>query len=253
MTLLNRARHRKGDWLLQLPKALFLRFYGIFINVKVYGRTRLPERKDLIIAVNHKAGIDPIAVQIGLRERIFFATDGQWFNSSFGRFFFGKLCDGFPVYNEKGVENIPGMRQCLEFLRMGFTVGIFPEGRLVRDCLVGEIQDGAAYISVKSGVPIVPVYIHYPVMGPDPGIGFQHLPLVWEGIISVFGNIFRRIKIIVGDPIWPDRVLMSLRSHKASIRTINKNIFEQFHKLGTAIERKAQFGKGPAREFFSTG
>ncbi len=237
MVLLSRARHRRGDWLFQLPKAIFLRLYGFFIRTNVRNRHKLPKQPDVIIAVNHKAGLDPIAIQIALRSRIFFATDGQWFNSRFGRFFFGKLSDGFPVYNEKGVENIPGMRQCLEFLRMGYTIGIFPEGRLVRDRLVGEIQDGAAYLSVKSGVPIVPVYIHYPVMGPDPG-GFVSLPLIWEGIVSVFGNLFRTIEVIVGDPIWPERMAKQSKSQKSVIRKINQNIYEQFHKLAGVFQHK---------------
>lgn len=238
MAMPSRRRHRRGDWLLQLPKAVFLRLYGLLIRVRVSGRNRLPRQKDVIIAVNHKAGIDPIAVQIGLRERIFFATDGRWFSSRLGRFFFSKLCDGFPVYSGKVAENVAGVRQCFDFLRRGYTVGIFPEGGLVRNRPVGEIEDGAAFLSLKSGKPIVPVYIHYPVLGPDPG-GFVSLPLVWEGIVSVFGNIFRRIKIVVGDPIWPGPILASGKDPEAALKEINRNIFDRFTSLAESVRKKS--------------
>lgn len=141
----------QNDWFQNIPKALFTQFYHLLIKLKINGIAYLQNHKALIIAINHKTGVDPIAVQAVVKRRIFFATDGLWFQNWFGRLFYGKLCDGIPVYNGGGVENLPGMRRCLELLHKGFTIGFFPEGTLVRDKTIGEIRDGAAYLSIKSG------------------------------------------------------------------------------------------------------
>jgi 1-acyl-sn-glycerol-3-phosphate acyltransferase len=189
MDVSNRHTARENDWFQNIPKALFIQFYRFLIKLKINSIAHLLNHKALIIAIYHKTGVDPIAVQAVLKRRIFFATDGLWFNNWFGRLFFGKLCDGIPVYNGQGVENLPGMRRCLELLHKGFTIGFFPEGTLVRDKPIGEIRDGAAYLSIKSGAPIIPVYIHAPIMGPYPGDVVGSASIL-EGIISVFGNLF---------------------------------------------------------------
>ena len=191
-----------------IPKALFIQFYRLLINLKIKGIKNLLNHKGLIIAINHKTGIDPIAVQAVVKRRIFFAIDGLWFKNWFGRFFYGKLCDGIPVYNGQGVENLPGMRRCLELLHQGFVIGFFPEGTLVKDKPIGEIRDGAAYLSIKSGAPIVPVYIHAPIMGPYPGkeVGTAS---IYEGIISVFGNLFHKITVSIGEPLFPQRFIIN--------------------------------------------
>jgi len=220
----------QNDWFQNIPKALFVQYYRFLVKIEINGIAHLLNHKALIIAINHKTGVDPIAVQSVLKRRIFFATDGLWFQHWFGRFFYGKLCDGIPVYNGQGVENLPGMRRCLELLHKGFTIGFFPEGTLVRDKTIGEIRDGAAYLSIKSGAPIVPVYIHAPIMGPYPGdvVGSAS---IYEGIISVFGNLFHKITISIGEPLFPEAVHNQPEPTEAVINKINQKLYDRFLKL----------------------
>lgn len=210
-------------------KELFIQFYRFLIKLKINGASDFATG-GLIIAINHKTGVDPIAVQAALKRRIFFATDGLWFKNWFGRFFFGKLCDGIPVYNKLGVENLPGMRRCLELLRNGFTVGFFPEGTLVRGKPIGEIRNGVAYLSIKSGVPIIPVYIHAPIMGPYPGdvVGSGS---IYEGVISVFGNLFHQITVSIGEPLFPITTHQDVEPTEDLIHRINQKLTERFLKL----------------------
>ena len=42
----------------------------------------------------------------------------------------------------------------------GYILLIHPEGTRTYDGKLGELQNGAAYISTKSSIPTVPVYIH---------------------------------------------------------------------------------------------
>lgn len=230
MNVSNHPTTREKDWFENIPKAICVQFYRFLVKIKINGICHLLNHRALIIAINHKTGVDPIAVQAVVKRRIFFATDGLWFKNWFGRLFYGKLCDGIPVYNGQGVENLPGMRRCLELLHKGFTIGFFPEGTLVRDKTIGEIRDGAAYLSIKSGAPIVPVYIHAPIMGPYPGdvVGSAS---IYEGIISVFGNLFHKITISIGDPLFPEAVPNQPEPTEAVINKINKKLFDRFLTL----------------------
>jgi len=216
-----------------IPKALFSQFYRCLIKLKINSVSSdyFANHKPLILAINHKTGVDPIAVLAAFKRRIFFATDGTWFNNWFGRFFFSKLCDGIPVYNKQGAENIPGLKRCLELLRQGFIVGFFPEGTLVRNKPIGQIRNGAAYLSLKSGVPIVPVYIKAQVMGPYPGeeVGSAS---IYEGVISVFGNLFHQIIISIGEPVLPETDQDQLpKVESALIKKINQKLYDRFLKL----------------------
>lgn len=230
MDISNQRTKRHNDWFQNIPKALFIQFYRLLINLKIKGNKNLLNHKGLIIAINHKTGVDPIAVQAVVKRRIFFATDGLWFKNWFGRFFYSKLCDGIPVYNGQGVENLPGMRRCLELLNKGLVIGFFPEGTLVRDKPIGEIRDGAAYLSIKSGAPIVPVYIHAPIMGPCPGeeVGSAS---IYEGIISVFGNLFHKITVSIGEPLLPSTVRNQSEPIETTIHKINQKLFNRFLSL----------------------
>jgi len=71
----------QNDWFQNIPKALFTQFYHLLIKLKINGIAYLQNHKALIIAINHKTGVDPIAVQAVLKRRIFFATDGLWFKN----------------------------------------------------------------------------------------------------------------------------------------------------------------------------
>ena len=220
----------QNDWFQNIPKAFFIQSYRLLVKLKINGKAHLLNHRALIIAINHKTGVDPLAIQAVVKRRIFFATDGLWFKNWFGRFFYGKLCDGIPVYNGQGIENLPGMRRCLELLHKGFTIGFFPEGTLIRDKTIGEIRDGAAYLSIKSGAPIVPVYIHAPIMGSYPGdvVGSAS---IYEGVISVFGNLFHKITISIGEPLFPEAVHNQPEPTEAVINKINQKLYDRFLKL----------------------
>lgn len=51
------------------------------------------------------------------------------------------------------------LKQCVEVLRAGHPLVLFPEGTRKDGPVVQEIHEGAAYLALKTGVPIVPVGI----------------------------------------------------------------------------------------------
>ena len=107
------------------------------------------------------------------------------------------------IHIDRYAHQYGAMQQSLDILSKGGVVGIFPEGRLP---VKGEtppidFQPGAAYLSLASGVPIIPVWTdgdyfslrraHVMIGTPlDPG-DFSSLPLSEKEKISLYTKAIR--------------------------------------------------------------
>ena len=86
------------------------------------------------------------------------------------------------VYEDENAKrkNLSGMRKMISWLRKGGVLGIFPEGTRHKEGVMEQIESGVALIALRSGVPMIPLYI-----GGKP-------------------RLFRRLDVRVGDPIAMD-------------------------------------------------
>lgn len=221
-------------------KQVLLALYGLSIRVKVFGRDRvgLPLRRSFIVAANHVTGADSIVIQIALRTRLFFVAWSRWFNTRFVGFFMRHLCDTVPVESGRGVENVPGLRACIEALSEGACVGIYPEGELNRTGLVDHLHDGCAWLAARTQTPILPVYVHNLKLGPEP-FSRPWINEAWEGFFSVVGNVLNtRIEVLLGEPIEPDpAALRGPESLKLEVERLNSELRRQFDRLVHAAAR----------------
>jgi 1-acyl-sn-glycerol-3-phosphate acyltransferase len=64
---------------------------------------------------------------------------------------------GFPV--SRGTADREALRRCIEVLEAGEPLVLFPEGERKSGPVVQPLFDGAMYIAVKAGVPVLPVGI----------------------------------------------------------------------------------------------
>jgi len=222
-----RVRTTVWTWL----KQLLLFAYGLCIRVRVVGRVAVPLRHGFIVVANHLNGADSVVLQIALRTRLFFAASSRWFRGPFSRFIMRNICDAFPVETGVPMENIAGVRGCLEVLRCGGSVGVYPEGSFTRSGRVADIKDGAAYLAARTGAPVLPVYIRnlrYAGRVDQTTIRTE----CWTGFLSVVENLFNtNIEILVGRPIQPDSVRQSGDRLGAVIDRINARICQEFDDL----------------------
>ena len=82
-------------------------------------------------------------------------ADKYWKNKAFGRLL--TALGGFPV--SRGTADREALRRCIAVLEGGEPLVLFPEGERKSGPIVQPLFDGATYIAVKAGVPIVPVGI----------------------------------------------------------------------------------------------
>ncbi len=228
-------------WLWFRIKDLLLKIYGLLIRVQVLGweRIALPMRSGLIVAANHLTGADSIVIQIGLRTRIFFLAWARWFRSRFVGFWMRNLCDTMPVNKGGGEDNLASLRRSIQLLKQGKTIGIYPEGELNRQGRIEKIYNGTAWLAVRAGVPVLPVYVSGLKKGPVP-YSKPWLNEAWEGFFSVVGNLLNRnIILAVGEPIFPRcHGRVSDAELKREIERINRLMLDQFRELERKYNRQ---------------
>lgn len=138
----------------QFARALVLSVFKVVFRVRVVGKERVPSRGAYILAPSHRSILDvPFAAYVTPRTVRFLAKD-DLFTTPLGR----KLFDALgAVEVERGTADRGAMRALEGVLERGEPVAIFPEGTRRTGPEISELFAGAAYLSVKYGVPIVPV------------------------------------------------------------------------------------------------
>jgi 1-acyl-sn-glycerol-3-phosphate acyltransferase len=108
-----------------------------------------------VVAANHPSGLDPALVgAVHGRPVVFLALDELYGKHPLLRL----ALTGFgAIPIPRGGVALSALRTALEALAAGRVVGVFPEGR--RSPTWGEtpVRPGAAWLAVRSGVPLVPV------------------------------------------------------------------------------------------------
>ncbi len=140
-----------------LLKYLIGPFVALFLRPIVYGKQNLRVRGKAIIICNHRSMMDPVILALVTPRIIHFMAKKEIFKTKLGNLFFRLVCV-FPV-NRKSAD-LQSLKTALALLEKGKLFGIFPEGkRQVSDSL-DEFERGTAFLAIRSGAPVIPVYMH---------------------------------------------------------------------------------------------
>jgi 1-acyl-sn-glycerol-3-phosphate acyltransferase len=203
MKILKLIGNKIANAFYSLPRVLFINFYRSFLRIRITNQKKIPNGHAVIFAFNHTTGADPIIALGALRRKIHFLADSGRFTNSFTAFFMRKFANSTPVFQKEARKNIKSFKELLLISsNKKVSFGIFPEGDLFKKGKFGKFHDGAAYLSFKTKIPIVPVYMHNVSLGPTNESWVGRHP-VFEGIASLFMNTYRRIHVFIGDPIDP--------------------------------------------------
>ncbi len=124
---------------------------------RVYGRERLPEG-GVVVCANHTALVDAVLLVLSLGPQGNFAAMGKaelFKNPILGALL--KSVHVFPV--QRGKNDVGAIKHSLKALKDGKQLVIFPEGTRVHEGQTAEAKTGAGMLALRSGVPVMPVYI----------------------------------------------------------------------------------------------
>jgi 1-acyl-sn-glycerol-3-phosphate acyltransferase len=247
MKILKLIGNKVANAFYSLPRVLFINFYRSFLRIRITNPKKIPSDHAVIFAFNHTTGADPIIALGALRRKIHFLADSGRFTNNFTAFFMRRFANCTPVFQKEAVKNIKSFKELLLISsNKKVSFGIFPEGDLFKKGKFGKFHDGAAYLSFKTKIPIIPVYMHNVSLGPtDEGWVGRHP--VFEGIASLFMNTYRRIHVFIGDPIDPmaEKIMEELSdlTDKNEYKKIIDKITEELEKEFLELKEEAEITK----------
>ena len=123
---------------------------------RVVGAEHLPSEGPFILAPVHRSYVDWLIVARVSRRRLrYIVKEEVWKSKLVGRFI--EVLGAFPV-NRSGADR-EALERCRAVLEGGEPLVMFPEGTRCSGPAVHELRDGVAYLSLRTGAPIVPVGI----------------------------------------------------------------------------------------------
>jgi 1-acyl-sn-glycerol-3-phosphate acyltransferase len=145
------------NWQFKIFRACARALFQLVFRVRVIGLEHVPHTP-YIVCVNHLGWAEGFLVMLwfppapllhGLGERDVMER------SRFRRWFFRQIPIFLPLDRDKPRQAVRLME---DVLKRGGALGIAPEGQLGKqEGALGELQNGAAYLSLRTGAPLVPV------------------------------------------------------------------------------------------------
>jgi len=127
-----------------------------YLRLRVVGSENVPREGSFVFAPTHRSTIDiPVASAATRRRMRFMGKDSIWKYKPIGKIMTG--LGAFPV--TRGSADLEALKRCIAIVQSGEPLVMFPEGTRHYGPEVQPLFDGAAYIALKTGVPIVPAAI----------------------------------------------------------------------------------------------
>lgn len=210
-----RPRHPFGAMFIQAMGVLILRPW-MCLCFRTTIRRSSPLPHPCVLACNHRSFADPIFVAMWSSQPIaFFARSSLWKIPVVCQML--NLFYGIPVDREN--PGISSMKGAIERLRAGISVLVFPEGTRTKSGKIGRLRDGPALFSRRSGVPLIPVYVH-------------HSEAIWPRGFPLPMLYGRRTEIRFGAPIIAPMGL----DPRAADAWVTKRLDRWMHRQESALQ-----------------
>ena len=194
-------------------------FTRAWTRLRVEGVEHLPVSGAYVLAPVHRSYMDTPLVSCLTRRRLrFMGKDSLWKRRPLAWLF--SSLGGFPV--SRGTADREALKRCILILRAGEPLVLFPEGERKSGPVVQPLFDGAAYVALKTGVPIVPV-----------GIGGSERVLP-KGARFIYP---RKVHIIVGQPIVTSPSAVG-RVPRAAIHEVTATLHATLQQLFEQAQRR---------------
>ena len=127
----------------------------IFLRPKIHNAKALRVKGKAIYVSNHWALTDPILISMVSPRVVHYMAKKELFANPVAAFFMRQLLT-FPV--DRGHADMQSLKVALGLLEKGKVFGIFPEGKRSVTGEIDELESGAAFLALRSGAPIIPIY-----------------------------------------------------------------------------------------------
>jgi 1-acyl-sn-glycerol-3-phosphate acyltransferase len=203
----------------KFARTVVLGLCSLAFRVRVTGKENVPQSGAYIVAPSHRSIFDvPFSAYITKRSVRFLAKE-ELFRKPALNWLFTKLG---AVKVERGTADRGALRVLEAALREGSPVALFPEGTRRSGPEIGPLFDGATYLAVKLGVPIIPV-----------GVGGSEQILAKGKLLPRL----HRVAVVVGKPIEPPQ--LESRARRTTAGRMSGELAIELQRCFTEAERLA--------------
>jgi 1-acyl-sn-glycerol-3-phosphate acyltransferase len=127
------------------------------VKMQVEGLEKIDPTATYVFVANHRSFMDiPVLLAYLPLQFRFLAKKGLFLIPFLGTHL--RRAGHLPVVKDNPRASLKSMTDATRILREpGMSVMLFPEGGRSKDGLLQEFVEGAAYIAVKAGVPVIPI------------------------------------------------------------------------------------------------
>jgi 1-acyl-sn-glycerol-3-phosphate acyltransferase len=197
----------------------------VWFRAEVTGRQNLPPSGAYLVSPAHRSNLDtfllPMITHRNLRAM---GKDSLW---KAGRFWGWLLTSigGFPV--ARGTADRASLRAAEEVVLRGEPLIMFPEGTRRTGPHIWELFDGPAFVSARTGTPIVPI-----------GIGGSERAM-GKGVTIPRP---RKITFVIGEPILPPARDEGARVPRRVVKDLSAELHTRIQDLFDEAQRQAGHG-----------
>ena len=195
-------------------------FCRLFWRLSVEGREHIPTTGPFILSPVHRSNIDTPLVAACTSRKVHYMGKQEMWKFKVSAAFFTAM-GGFPV--NRGSADRDALRKCVDYLTRGEPIVIFPEGTRRSGPVVEEMFEGAAYVSTKTGAPIVPV-----------GIGGS------EGAMPKGAKFLKPVKctLVIGPPLYPEGAGDG-KAPRRAVHELSERLKPELQRLFDEAQKKA--------------
>ena len=183
---------------------VFSALVHLLFRIRVTGRDGIPEG-GAIVCANHSSWVDPIIIMVSVPRSVqLHAMAKQEIMTWPFVGWLARKCGVFGV--DRGHADIAAVKTALSYLKGGEKLLIFPEGTRVSAEDAASAKSGVAMMAVRSGVPIIPMYLQ-------------------SG-----KKLFHRTHVAIGEPIYPK--IAGRRGTAEEYHAIAEDVMRRVYSLG---------------------
>lgn len=135
--------------------------YGGMFDVKVTGKSFIPQNRNFLVVANHASHLDMGLVKMALGDQggrlVALAARDYFFDTSWKRAYFENFTSLIPMDRQGSLRE--SLRLAGESLTQGFNLLIFPEGTRSPNGELQEFKPTTGYLALSYGVDILPLYL----------------------------------------------------------------------------------------------
>ena len=128
----------------------------VWWRIDIKGRNNIPSHGAFLLCPVHRSNIDGPLTAIFTGRRMKYLAKYELFKVAPLGWLFTAMG---AISVNRGVPDRVSLKTCLEVLEEGHPLVLFPEGARRDGPVVERVQEGATYLALKAGVPVVPVGI----------------------------------------------------------------------------------------------